>query len=699
MKNAFFVVFLFFFSCYLLKSTVIVDTVMSFADDRSKLGLLGGYRLNNNISDFRQLPGVSYFAPRFSSAEGNGIKLGLLYESSVSKKYKFSYILRLFYTQDKAFFTKDEVSKEFIDNTELNANINYQINSLLIRLIYENLLSFRLIGNLNLLAGFNIGIFLKSNADQKETLLDPPTGNFTNGSRTRHELSGPIKNLSTINSAISCGLNYNIKIGSKEEWILSPEILYSYSVSKVTTVIDWKYHTLNFNFAIKYSPAPTDRILDYQEEIKSDTVKISSDTVSVTYFKFGKELIKYDTLKSVNTTVFFVKKTRTDTLFIPELFETPEMVISYDSNGTTKDLKSIFIEEYLNYYQMPLLSYIFFDEMSDTISNRYKKLNSNEKTHFNNKSLHGKNVIQSYSQILNLIGYRMLVYPESTITLTGCNSGSGDEYGNIDLSQKRAYAVARYLKEVWEIDETRIMIKCRNLPEKYSNINDPDGEEENRRVEITSDEPEITRFFSSIDTMHNINPRSINVDITKKNSYDIYYVSLVTDSAEIFSLGSSILTFSNIGNRLPKNIDNIKISVNGIINRKHPYKSGVRVFPIIRSEQKLIDSTANPQVETYNLILFDFNKHTLRDEQKSVLNQIKNRLNEFNCITIYGYTDKSGDEDYNLKLSQKRAQEVADYLNFENTIVKGFGETKLLYDNSTPEGRFYSRTVIIELQK
>ncbi|HRS02270.1 MAG TPA: OmpA family protein, partial [Bacteroidota bacterium] len=64
------------------------------------------------------------------------------------------------------------------------------------------------------------------------------------------------------------------------------------------------------------------------------------------------------------------------------------------------------------------------------------------------------------------------------------------------------------------------------------------------------------------------------------------------------------------------------------------------------------------------------------------------------------HTDRIGDDSYNLKLSDARAKSTAAVLKNKNVEAYGVGEQNLLYDNTTPEGRFYCRTVqVIVKQK
>ena len=65
-----------------------------------------------------------------------------------------------------------------------------------------------------------------------------------------------------------------------------------------------------------------------------------------------------------------------------------------------------------------------------------------------------------------------------------------------------------------------------------------------------------------------------------------------------------------------------------------------------------------------NAIRFDTNKSTLTATAKTNLDKLVSVFNEYpdTNIQIYGYTDSSGADDYNLKLSEQRAASVRNYL-------------------------------------
>jgi len=67
-------------------------------------------------------------------------------------------------------------------------------------------------------------------------------------------------------------------------------------------------------------------------------------------------------------------------------------------------------------------------------------------------------------------------------------------------------------------------------------------------------------------------------------------------------------------------------------------------------------------------------------------------------VEVVGHTDSQGDDVYNMGLSERRAQAVADYLvahgvNADNLTVTGYGETQPVADNGSDAGRADNRRV------
>ncbi len=101
-----------------------------------------------------------------------------------------------------------------------------------------------------------------------------------------------------------------------------------------------------------------------------------------------------------------------------------------------------------------------------------------------------------------------------------------------------------------------------------------------------------------------------------------------------------------------------------------------------------------------NGIRFDVGKATLRPESMGVLNEINLMLTEHPDVkvSIEGHTDSDGDEGLNQKLSEERALAVKKQLesmgiSSDRLASKGFGESKPVGPNDTPEGKAANRRV------
>lgn len=88
-------------------------------------------------------------------------------------------------------------------------------------------------------------------------------------------------------------------------------------------------------------------------------------------------------------------------------------------------------------------------------------------------------------------------------------------------------------------------------------------------------------------------------------------------------------------------------------------------------------------VEFKNNILFGFDKADLTNDAKENLGKLVTVLNDYpdTDIAIYGHTDAKGSDEYNQRLSERRARAVADYLKSNDIAgsrltTKGFGETQ-----------------------
>jgi outer membrane protein OmpA-like peptidoglycan-associated protein len=110
--------------------------------------------------------------------------------------------------------------------------------------------------------------------------------------------------------------------------------------------------------------------------------------------------------------------------------------------------------------------------------------------------------------------------------------------------------------------------------------------------------------------------------------------------------------------------------------------------------------TARGLIVNMSDVLFDTGKYTLKPGAREKLAKISGIIlaHPGLTITVEGHTDSVGGDDYNMKLSENRANAVRTYLisqGLDSSIVtaQGFGKTRPVADNSTAAGRQQNRRV------
>lgn len=93
-------------------------------------------------------------------------------------------------------------------------------------------------------------------------------------------------------------------------------------------------------------------------------------------------------------------------------------------------------------------------------------------------------------------------------------------------------------------------------------------------------------------------------------------------------------------------------------------------------------------------LMFDFDSYTLTNSTKSNLAELANTLNKYSDtdILIEGHTDNKGTNDYNMSLSKRRSEAVANFLSSKNVksgriTTKGYGEEQPLTANDNENRR------------
>jgi len=410
---------------------------------------------------------------------------------------------------------------------------------------------------------------------------------------------------------------------------------------------------------------------------------------------------------------------------LPSIFEAVSSkmihryVLSYyfpPTGKVTMAPDTINIEEITTIETSPMLNYIYFDTGSTAIPERYVLFNLQKETdRFSENGLRGGQ--EKYLHALNVIGSRLRQNIETTINIIGCNSDFGEEKGRTDLSRSRAESVRAYLQYIWGISPKRMEISARNLPEIPSSSRLDLGHEENQRVEIRTDNLEILDPVKSTYIDIRSDTDSIRILPQIESEYDLvsWEINFISNEGPVETISgdgpiqSDIVLTSEAF--LPEKLAgygqlNATVSVTDINGKTFEIERTPININFIRREQLRAQNLGYMVEEKYALILFDFDRSDIKERNAVIVDHIVNRIRAIEdvAVNIVGHTDIIGSEDYNIKLSERRAKAVYDQLLVELGMEKahaiqysGIGPFDPLYDNILPENRALNRTVTITL--
>lgn len=364
----------------------------------------------------------------------------------------------------------------------------------------------------------------------------------------------------------------------------------------------------------------------------------------------------------------------------------------------------------------PLRNYIFFNENSSEIPNRYVQLNSTKATEFKEstfqeaepKNVDGrsKRQLTAYYHILNILGDRMRANPTANVTLIGSSAGKGAPAG-----KEYAESVKRYLVNIFGINPTRITTEGRNLPIIPSE--QPGGtvdlamlKDGDRRVDIVSNSAIL------------LAPLQFSTVLDDQKEGRVVFTTEAEDKAVITSWTIDVIDEKeNVQHFGPFTSDEASIAGNVILGDRPEgtYKVVMNAKTdenkLIRKEStlRLVHGKVIEQTELRFSILFDFDKsNTVASYEKFLTETVAPQIMDYSTVVIHGHSDIIGDPAYNMTLSQDRARDAQNIL--EAALAKsgkkgvkfesfGFGDKtdSSPFNNKLPEERFYNRTVIIDI--
>ena len=382
-------------------------------------------------------------------------------------------------------------------------------------------------------------------------------------------------------------------------------------------------------------------------------------------------------------------------------------VLDFSLIRNTSENAGLTIEEIVGRETVPLLNYVFFEEDGSKIPGRYALLTPAQAKSYALSSL-PEGTLERYHHMLNIVALRMQQRPAATITITGTTDGRESS----SVARARAAAVASYLTDVWGIDAGRISTNSRALPAAASSSRSAQGRAENRRVEITSTDAELLAPIETSEVQRLLKPDRVRFypSITAEEGLERWKFQ-VTDEGRVLrdsdgyaSYPDSIAwNWRSLQGELPTG-DTLEFTLyaRDVLGNEVTTQPQAIPVNVLTLERKNVEKLPGRTIEKISLILFDYDRSDLGARNRAILARAADRLTTKSTLIIRGYTDALGDEKYNQRLSERRAEAVRtqldDLLDGAPMRSEGVGESRLLFDNALPEGRFYCRTVQILIE-
>ncbi len=583
-------------------------------------------------------------------------------------------------------FARDiQTSEIFQVFRERNFTTNVQTITL------DALLAWRPFSRLHLGAGAGVAYLVHHTFTQTEKILTTNAVYTDNLLSTREVSSG---NFAAKNFAATVELGAGYDIALSPSVNISPQIRASFPLTPISSTngSDYRTWTIGGVVALMYA-LPTEEkiekiILPLPEPLPPIATPIAVEPLPM------KSILRF-TVKAVGITETGE--------------EIPEPIVAIENVKVTD--------------VAPTLNYLFFDDGSADIPNRYHSFSTiNDTKSFDPSLLYSLNALGIHYEVLNILGKRMQEKPISNITITGTRSlhSPSDSAAAENISLLRAESTAKYLQNVWSIAPSRIKIKSRALPLQASDDAAATGQAENRRVEITTNTPSLLepiethriertatppniRFVSDIKSNAGIRSQIITIKQSGKLIKTINGLSPDANGELLWDIAEGNVVGSNDSVTWQMDlVDSVgnTASINGNIKIKKDEQNRTR---------HANDTTAYKSLERFHLLLFDYSSSAeINSASDYIFERIASSITPDSRVTLIGHTDVTGDPNYNEHLSFDRASRASLLLSSRlhklghtspQFNLEARGAKDILFDNSNAEGRFLSRTVRITIER
>jgi outer membrane protein OmpA-like peptidoglycan-associated protein len=534
---------------------------------------------------------------------------------------------------------------------------------------------------------------------------------YVGGDVSRTVYQDLIPNTNATQIAATAGVAYSVSLGKRFAFV--PEVSYQFPLTKLVNDQAWSAHFVRIGASLQVT-IPTSKRVIRDTVLERDTIiKIDGDITeekvelirnAVQKRDEETEDTRYEHITLTEKYINRIPKTQPTKVAKIELF-----INRYNPDSTVSRLDALRCQETVWNNFQPILNYVFFDSASASLAGKYKQLTKSDASRFALRS--DKTQMETYYEVLNIVGSRMKAEPKMGLELVGCVSElEQSKVPNArQLALNRAENVSRYLQEAWGIEPSRLNVRGGTVPAKASKERTIEGSQENQRVEINSVNGDITAPLMFRDTVLEVPITRLRLGVSIEQGVPIQSWQISAEQE-----GKSIFSFRGQG-RPEKTIDvdldpkllrrlarvaESKMTFTLSVEQKGQGTIRTRAYiPVYLETMSNLSTGRRKEVDKYTMILFDFGKDDVSGSNLQLIRLVRSRIDSSATVSIVGSSDLSGNAEYNAELAERRAKKVMEALAVPNAEMKGVisGMTNEL--NATPEGRFHGRTVRVQVQR
>lgn len=496
-------------------------------------------------------------------------------------------------------------------------------------------------GNLRLFTGFKFSFLNTNTFSQNEQIASPDYAVFTSNENFTQNRLIAADNISSANSllyGLNLAIENMIKVGNSNYF--TQRLAFDYFFNDITQDAEWKTYALRFELGFRFAVHKKKEVIKPKPAPAPPAPEPKAPVI---------------------------------------VEEEPEPLLDVTIDTNESEFKIQTGNEILA--SVPVVNAVFFETNSSEIPDSYL-MDDTDADYFNIHPL------SAHYYVIPRIANIMNENPNAEITLISSVSIDETENG-IELSRQRAENVKSALKELGV--KQKIQTDTRITPQFPSNNEFKNGRLENQRVTIFVKNAQLQEYvdiqnFAELSGILKFDSKLENIENVNVKS------NLSNEELIVSSSGNYSISFLR---RLDNNANNIPVIIaaeNGNIT-----KSDTTILNINQLEKKIVEL----KLDNFEAILrFNYNSSILSNDNQLLLAQLIEKLPEGSTIEVLGSADELGTALRNQELERERAENTKQFIlnntDKEINIITGTNDKK--FDESTPQGRFLNRSIIIKVK-